>query len=54
MNTKVEQPRSYREKVIDGYGMKLLTSGYDRVQVILLSGTYEGLPGQEEEDAGNW
>ena len=33
MNTRVELPTRYREEVIDGYGLKLLTSGYNREQV---------------------
>ena len=28
LNTREELPASYREEVIDGYGLKLLTSGY--------------------------
>ena len=40
LNTREELPNEERRKVIDGYGIKLLTSGYRRAQVrrILVSG----------------
>ena len=40
LNTRIELPPCYREEVVDWYGKKLMTSGYDRVQTkrILLSG----------------